>query len=262
MSVRDAQGKNIGQIDDMIVDMNTGQVRYAMLRFDPGIMSGEKLFAVPTTQLKMPADRNDIVYNVDRARLEQAAVERSEWNERFLQDGERVARLDRAWGVRQPAQGAGAHRASDLIGKDVNSRSGESIGEIEELIVNMAQQKVHYAVMKFDQGWGSPERRYVLPLRSFELSRDKDDLVLNVDKSKLQSMKSFDQNLFSNLNDRNRLAEIDQYFVTVLPTVVTTSRTSSTSTTQHGHDHAFHGSRSAKQVFQPAGHRQERLAGP
>jgi hypothetical protein len=35
--------------------MDTGQVRYAMLEFDPGIFEGERLFAVPTTKLQLGA---------------------------------------------------------------------------------------------------------------------------------------------------------------------------------------------------------------
>ena len=219
-SVRNSQGNNVGQIEDLIVDMNSGQVRYAVLAFDPGILSGEKLFAVPTTMLRMANDRDDLVYDVSRDKLERATVDRSEWKQ--LSDEDRVARVDKAWGLARPGAGAHAKRASDLLGKDVNGPSGEKIGEIEDLVVNMAQQKVHYAVMEFDPGWTSPERRYVFPLRSFTTARDKDELVLDVDKSRIQSMKSFDRDLYSNLNDRSRAVEIDRYFVNVLPMVVAT----------------------------------------
>lgn len=221
MSVRNEEGKNIGQIGDMIVDMNTGQVRYAILRFDPGIFQGEKLFAVPTTQLRMAPDRNDMVYRMDRERLERAAIERSEWNERYLNDPERLAKLDRAWVV-PPAPGMRAARASDLIGMDVNSRSGESIGELEELVVNMATQKVHYAVLKFDPGWATPEKRVVFPLTAFNRAQGKDELVLDVDKSKVQAMKDFSERSYANLNDPVLVRDVDRYLVTVLPTLVVT----------------------------------------
>lgn len=228
-SVRNSQDKDVGKIEDLIVDMNSGQVRYAVLSFDPGILSAEKLFAVPTTELRMAKDRDDLVYDVSRDKLERATVDRSEWKQ--LSDEDRVARVDKAWGLARPGSGAHAKRASDLLGKDVNSPSGEKIGEIEELVVNMAQQKVHYAVMQFDPGWTSPEQRYVFPLRSFTAARDKDELVLDVDKSRIQAMKSFDRNIYSNLNDRSRAVEIDRYFVNVLPMVVAT-RSGSGDTTQ------------------------------
>jgi PRC-barrel domain len=44
--VRNPAGKALGEINDLIVDMNTGEVRYAILEFDPGVFTPEKLFAV------------------------------------------------------------------------------------------------------------------------------------------------------------------------------------------------------------------------
>lgn len=230
-SVRSPRGENLGQIRDMIVNMNTGDVRYAVLEFDPGIFQGERLFAVPTTQLRMAPDRNDVVYEMSKAKLEQSAVKRADWDTAW-RDPNYIARLDKVWGVQQPARGALAHRASDLIGKDVNSRTGEKIGEIEELVVNMANQKVHYAVLEFDPSWAAPDKNYLFPLRAFNLTADKDELVLDVDKAKIQAMKSFPDSFYANLNDRVALVDIDRYLVTVLPVVTTgnATRTSGAST--------------------------------
>ncbi len=216
MSVRNDKGDNIGQISDMIVDMSTGDVRYAILRFDPGILSAEKLFAVPTTELRIAADRNDVIYKMSERKLERASIDRTDWDTGW-RDPKYLANLDKVWGVTQPTRGAHAHRASDLIGKDVNSRDGNKIGEIEELVVNMAAQKVHYAVLEFDPSWASPEQNFAFPLRSFTLTAGGDELVLDVDKQKVQAMKSFTDDRYANLNDRVWVADIDRYFVTVLP---------------------------------------------
>lgn len=222
MSVRNSKGDNIGQISDMVVNMNTGDVRYAILKFDPGIAQGEELYAVPTTELRIAADRDDAVYAMSEAKLEQARIDRADWDDGIWDDPEYLAALDKMHGVKQPASGARAHRASDLIGKDVNSKSGEEIGEVEELIVNMATQKVHYAVLEFDEGWASPEQNYAVPLTSFNLTNGKDELRLDITKSKLQAMKSFPDSRYENLNDRTWVADIDRYFVTVLPPATNT----------------------------------------
>nr|MBA3625827.1 EF-hand domain-containing protein [Methylibium sp.] len=42
-------------------------------------------------------------------------------------------------------------------------------------------------------------------------------LVLDITKTKLQAMKSFPDSRYENLNDRVWVADIDRYFVTVLP---------------------------------------------
>lgn len=214
MKVQNPQGQDLGKISDMVVNMNTGDVRYAVLEFDPGIFQGEKLFAVPTSQLRMAADRDTISYNMSKATLEKTAVPRSEWNT-VWRDPNYLSNLDKAWGIKQPTRGAVAHRVSDLIGKDVNNREGKKIGEIEELVVNMATQKVHYAVLEFDPSLASREQNFAFPLRAFDLTQDRDRLVLDVDKARLQNMKSFTDSRYDSLNDRTWVADIDRYFVTI-----------------------------------------------
>ena len=73
MKVQNPQGQDLGKISDMVVNMNTGDVRYAVLEFDPGILQGEKLFAVPASQLRMAADRDTISYNMSQDKLERPA---------------------------------------------------------------------------------------------------------------------------------------------------------------------------------------------
>jgi sporulation protein YlmC with PRC-barrel domain len=231
-SVRNSQGQDIGKIEDMVIDLNTGQVRHAILSFDPGILSAERLFAVPVNELRMATDRDDIVYDVSRERLESASFNRSEWNENFLRDPARLSRIDPGARTAQSAQG-NLQRASDLIGQNVKSRTGETIGELEELVVNMAQQNVHYAVMKFDASWApGTESRFVLPLNAFQPSADRTELVLDVDRSKVQAMKRFSDANYANLNDRTFVTDVDRYFVTELPTIVTTRTTTTASRTE------------------------------
>lgn len=216
--VRNPEGKNIGQIRDLIVNMNNGQVRYAMLEFDPGIFQGERLFAVPTTQLRLGSD-DQLVYNMTRDKLEQAAVPRADWNKAW-HDHDYLGRMDKVWGVTQPSNDERAYRVSDLLGKDVNSPSGKDIGDLKDLVINMATQKVHYAVLAFDPSWTAPEKNFAFPLSAFNLTADKDELVLDVDKAKIQAMKSFDDSRLANLNDPVWVADVDRYFVTILPVVV------------------------------------------
>jgi sporulation protein YlmC with PRC-barrel domain len=212
MSVRNDQGKNIGQISDMIVDLKTSEVRYAILTFDPGILSGERLFAVPTSQLRMAPDRNDVIYPMREARLEQAAINKSDWNSKYLSNGEQVARLNKAWDIRQPSEGARAYRASDLIGKNVILPNQAPIGHVEELVVDMAGQKVHYAVVNFDHDWLGSEKRVAVPLRSLQLARgDKEDLMLNVDRAQVAASTGFEKSDYQRLDNRVLMTRIDRH---------------------------------------------------
>lgn len=218
--VHNTNGEDLGKIADMVVDMSTGNVRYAILEFDPGILKAEKLFAVPTTKLRLDASRDRLVYDMSEARLEQAVVPRGDWNTAWRSPGY-LSGLDKVWGVTQPSLAAGARRVSDLIGKDVNNREGKKIGELEELVINMATQKVHYAVLEFDPSLAAREQNFAFPLKAFNLTADRDELILDVDKARLQAMKGFTDARYSSLNDRVWVADIERYFVTVVPAAPT-----------------------------------------
>ncbi|MEJ7687291.1 MAG: PRC-barrel domain-containing protein [Variovorax sp.] len=82
-SVRGNDGKNVGQIRDLMVNMNTGDVHYAMLEFDAGIFKPEQLFEVPIKELRMAADGDDLSYNMSKERLERVSVNRGDWKQRW-----------------------------------------------------------------------------------------------------------------------------------------------------------------------------------
>lgn len=203
-SVQGSEKKSVGEIKDLIINVNTGDVRYALLEFDPGFLKSEKLFAVPINALTMGADHKSLSYqNMSREKLERAGVDKADWkkaidNQRYV-DG-----LDKTYGFQPPADTARSVRASKLIGKDVNSRAGKGIGEIKELVIDMGAAKVHYAVLAFDPSWVSREKLFAFPLTAIKMTANKDDLVLDVDKSMIAAMKSFDSKRWGSLNDLNR----------------------------------------------------------
>jgi sporulation protein YlmC with PRC-barrel domain len=214
--VTNPQGQNLGEISDLIVNMNNGDVRYAILEFDKGMFSGERLFAVPTSELKFSQDNDKVVYNMRREQLENAGIERNRWPN-VAHDNEYLSGLDRTYGIVQPSNDRRAYSASELLGKDVNGTSGNDIGEIRDLVIDMNGQRVHYAVLAFDPSWTAPEKLYAFPLSAFTFTDGKDELALNVDKSKLQSMRSFDHNLWSAYSTPVFVTDMDRYLVTITP---------------------------------------------
>lgn len=79
--VRNSQGEKLGQIENLVLDLNSGQIRYAALSFGGFLGIGDKLFAVPWKSLEMrvESDRDNnrdghrfFVLNVDKERLRTA----------------------------------------------------------------------------------------------------------------------------------------------------------------------------------------------
>lgn len=214
MNVDNARGENIGEISDLVVDLNTGALRYAILSFDPGLLSAERLFAVPLNQLRMQPGQRHAVYDVDAQQLERASFNRSDWTERFFTDESRVRRLDQAWNFKEPTERASAFRVSDLIGKDIDDRNGREIGEIEDLVIDLSRQRVHYAVAEFDLDQVASGQYHALPLSSLQFvrDRDRDNMGLAMDTARLQAVPSFSRAQWANLNERKWVGDVDRRF--------------------------------------------------
>ena len=91
MDVEDTSGKNLGDIDDVVVDDGTGRVIYAVLSFGGFLGMGDKLFALPWQSLKPnPKDADKAVLDVPKDRLKAApGFDKKNWPDM----------ADRRWGL-------------------------------------------------------------------------------------------------------------------------------------------------------------------
>jgi len=70
--VRNAAGEDLGTIEEIMLDVSTGRIAYAVLSFGGFLGMGNKLFAVPWQALKLNERDHEFVLNVDKKRLENA----------------------------------------------------------------------------------------------------------------------------------------------------------------------------------------------
>lgn len=71
-NVVNAAEEDLGDIKEIMLDMQTGQVAYAVLAFGGFLGMGEKLFAVPWQALHLDTVNKRFVLNVDKDRLKTA----------------------------------------------------------------------------------------------------------------------------------------------------------------------------------------------
>ncbi len=64
--------EDLGDIKEIMLEVNTGKVAYAVLSFGGLMGMGEKLFAVPWNALKLDTENKRFLLNVDKKRLETA----------------------------------------------------------------------------------------------------------------------------------------------------------------------------------------------
>jgi len=79
-AVYNLQGDDLGGIKDLMLDVHTGQVAYAVLSFGGFFGMGEKYFAVPWNALSLDATERRFTLNADKAKLKNApGFDRSNW---------------------------------------------------------------------------------------------------------------------------------------------------------------------------------------
>jgi sporulation protein YlmC with PRC-barrel domain len=71
-SVRNSAGEDLGKIDQIMIDIPTGQVAYAVLSFGGVLGMGDKLFAVPWSSLTVDEDEQCFILDVDKETLKSA----------------------------------------------------------------------------------------------------------------------------------------------------------------------------------------------
>ena len=66
------QNEDLGKIKDIMIDVRSGKVAYAVLSSGGFMGLGDKLFAIPWSALTLDADRKCFVLDVDQERLKNA----------------------------------------------------------------------------------------------------------------------------------------------------------------------------------------------
>lgn len=70
--VVNTRGDDLGEVHDIMLDVPSGRIAYAVLSFGGMMGIGDKLFAIPWSALTLDADRRCFVLDIERERLEHA----------------------------------------------------------------------------------------------------------------------------------------------------------------------------------------------
>jgi sporulation protein YlmC with PRC-barrel domain len=70
--VRNRAGEDLGTIEEIMLDVQSGRVAYAVLSFGGFLGIGDKLFAVPWESLELNTSDHEFILNVDKSTLENA----------------------------------------------------------------------------------------------------------------------------------------------------------------------------------------------
>ena len=81
--------------------------------------------------------------------------------------------------------------ASELIGREVVSRDGRTLGEVEDVVIDVRAARVPYAVLTFGGWMGLGEDLYAVPVKTLTPQPRSTSLVLNISTAPLVNVPGF-----------------------------------------------------------------------
>lgn len=78
--VKNLANEDLGKIEDFMLDVDSGEIVYAVLSFGGFLGLGDKLFAVPNQALRLDTENKCYLLNVDKDRLQDApGFDKDDW---------------------------------------------------------------------------------------------------------------------------------------------------------------------------------------
>jgi len=108
------------------------------------------------------------------------------------------------------------HRASKIIGADIENPQGKNLGDIKDVVMD-SQGQVRYAVLAFGGFLGMGEKYFAVPWTALtpaagQQPGDRDRYVLNIDQERLKNAPGFDKNNWPNMADRSWGEQVFAYY--------------------------------------------------
>jgi sporulation protein YlmC with PRC-barrel domain len=114
-------------------------------------------------------------------------------------------------------------RAKDLTGLSVYNPSNESLGKIEDLVIDAQAGKIRYAVLSFGGVLGMGDKYFAIPWHKLSLvskgetssaTQKEDHCMLDISKDALKNAPGFDKDHWPNFADQTWHETVDQFYGT------------------------------------------------
>jgi len=95
----------------------------------------------------------------------------------------------------------------------VNSR-GEDLGTIEDIMLDIDDGRIAYAVVSFGGFLGIGDKLFAVPWNSLHVDADNHRFILDIPKEKLENAPGFDKSNWPDFADRSLGREIHKFYGT------------------------------------------------
>lgn len=102
--------------------------------------------------------------------------------------------------------------ASTLVGDRVRNAAGESLGKIEQIMIDIPSGRVAYAVLSFGGFLGIGDKLFAVPWNALQIDKGEHEFILNVDRQELEKAPGFDKDNWPDMAAPDFAAEVHKYY--------------------------------------------------
>jgi sporulation protein YlmC with PRC-barrel domain len=108
--------------------------------------------------------------------------------------------------------GPGLMGANTLDGNDVYNTKDEDLGDIKEIMLDMATGRVAYAVLSYGGFLGMGDKLFAVPWSALKLDTVNKRFVLDVEQDRLKSAPGFDKDHWPDMADQAWTKQVHDYY--------------------------------------------------
>jgi sporulation protein YlmC with PRC-barrel domain len=91
--------------------------------------------------------------------------------------------------------------AGTISGDSVRNLSGDDLGKVQEIMLDVNDGSIAYAVLSFGGFLGMGDKLFAVPWKALTLVKDEDYFLLDVDRKVLEDAPGFDKNSWPDFSD-------------------------------------------------------------
>jgi sporulation protein YlmC with PRC-barrel domain len=103
-------------------------------------------------------------------------------------------------------------KASEVTGVKVINGSGESLGDINEVVIDKLSGKVNYLVLDFGGFLGFGNKFFAVPWQAFTYNGIDDCFILDINKERLKNAPGFDKDHWPDFADHRVSETITKFY--------------------------------------------------
>lgn len=102
--------------------------------------------------------------------------------------------------------------AASVTGDDVVNLQEEKLGKLQDIMLDIAQGKIRYAVLSSGGFLGMGDRLFAIPWSALTLDTANKRFLLDVDVERLKNAPGFDKDQWPNMADTSWSSTVDSYY--------------------------------------------------